>query len=108
MRELRAILDAELHHAHARVRIFGVHVNDRHLESFREIARVVRRAPVAGISRKPDLIIRDDVQRSANAISAEPRHVERLGNHAFSRERCVAVNDDGHYSRFVALALYRQ
>ena len=43
--------DAEPHGVHARFGVVAVDVNDRHLESLRQIARVVRRARVDRIGR---------------------------------------------------------
>ncbi len=39
---------------------------------------------------------------AAHAVSGQQRHVERLGDHAFARERRVAVHDDRQHRRLVA------
>src|SRR5688500_2229559 len=106
--ELRAVLDAELHHLDAGVRVFRVYVHYRNLEALREIARVMSRASIARIGRESDLIVGDDVQRAAHAIPAQRRHVERLGNDSFAGERRIAVNADRNDGRFVALAILRE
>src|SRR6476469_3382281 len=56
----------------------------------------MRRARVDRVCRESNLVVRDDVQRPANAISAQTRHVERLGHNSFARECCIAVNADWH------------
>ena len=48
-----------------RFRIVGVHVDDRAVESLREVRRVARGAAFARIGREPDLVVRDQVQRAA-------------------------------------------
>src|SRR5689334_4602362 len=69
--EALAIRDRETHCLDARLGVVAIHVNDRYLEPLGEVARVECRARVARIRREPDLIVRDDVQRAANSISAE-------------------------------------
>src|SRR5215212_517438 len=90
--EFHAIVDAELHDSHASVGVFGIHVNDWHFESLCEIARIVSRARIDRIGCKPDLIIRDDVEIAAYAISSQARHVEGFRNNTLARKRSVAVN----------------
>jgi hypothetical protein len=70
--ELRAVRDAETDGRDARLEIVGVDVNDRDLEALREVARVARRAGLVRVGRKADLIVHDDVQRSADAVTGEP------------------------------------
>ncbi len=94
---LRTILYAELHYPDARVGVFRVHVNDRHLEALREIARVMSRSSVHRISGESDLIVRDDVKRAADAISSQPRHVERLRDDSLTRKCSVTVNHHRHH-----------
>src|SRR5687767_3238286 len=101
--ESRPILDPESHDLDARGRVVGVDVDDRNLEAFREIARVVRRARVARIGSEADLIVHDDVQRAAGAESGESGKVERLRYYAFTGESRVSVHADRNDERFIAL-----
>ena len=80
----------------------GVHMADRDLEALRQVAGVVRRATVDRVGREADLIVGDDVNRSADTITGEQRHIECLGDDAFTGERRVAVHDDRQYQRLVA------
>ena len=84
--EFRAVLDAKSRNSRAQVGVLGVDVHDRNLESLGQIARVACRASVARIGCEAHLIVRDDVQRAADAITAQSRKIERLGNHALARE----------------------
>ena len=79
--------------------MLGIHVHDRNLESLREIARIMRRPAVDRISRESDLVVDDDVKRSADAISAEPRHVERLRHNALAGKRGIAVDAHREHTR---------
>ena len=58
------------------------------------IAREARRTRVRRVGGEPDLIVGDEVNRAADAIALEHRHVQRLGHHPFAREGRVAVDDD--------------
>ena len=86
--------DAEAHGLNARFGIVGVDVDDRDLEPLRRIAGVVGRARVDRVGRESNLIVADDVQRAADAIPAQQRHVERFWNDALAGKRRVAVHDD--------------
>src|SRR5215213_2120898 len=106
--EFRAILDSEPCDTHTGVGMFGVHVDDRDFEALREVARVTRRSSIGRVGSEPDLIVGDDVKRSPNPIRPEPRHVERLGNYAFTRKRRVTVNRDWNNRRFVSVLSFRE
>src|SRR5262249_1291747 len=102
--KLRAIRDGDSHSNHARLGIVGVHVHDRYVEALREIARVVGASAIARISREPNLIVHDDVQRSTDAESRQTRQVERLGDNSFAWESSIAVNTNRYDACFRAAA----
>ena len=77
-----------------RLGVVGVHVDDRDVESLRQVARVARRAPLLGIGRESDLVVGDHVQRAAGRVAGEILQVERLGDDPLARERGVAVDED--------------
>ena len=62
-------------------------MDDRDVEAFGEVARVARRAPFAGIGREPDLVVRDQVERSTRRVALERSEVQRLGDAALARGR---------------------
>ena len=103
--EVRAVLDRQSHDVYARFRIIGVDVNDRNLEPLGEIAGVARGSRIDGIGREPDLIVDDDVERSARSKRREAREVERLGNNALAGKCRVAVDTDGQHRGLVALTI---
>ncbi len=77
-----------------RLGIVGVDVDDRRVEALREVARIPRRPALLGLRREADLIVRDEVERAARRVAVEVREVERLGDHALSGERGIAVDED--------------
>ena len=88
--------------------IVGVHMDDRDVEALREVARVARRAAVAGVGREADLVVRDQVQRAAGRVAGKTFEVERLRDLALARERRVAVDEDRQRDRGVVVALARR
>ena len=89
--EFHAVHHREPHGREAGLRIVCVYVDDGRVEALREIARVIGRASFLGVGRESDLIVEDDVDRSAGRITVQPREIERLGDDALARERGVAV-----------------
>ncbi len=81
--------------------IVGVHMDDWHVEAFREVARVAGRAPLGWVGREPDLVVGDDVERPAGGVAVDRVEVERLGDDALARERRVAVDEDRERDRRV-------
>ena len=53
-----------------------------------------------GRSGETDLVVDDDVDRAAGAVAAQQRQVQRLGNHALTGERGVAVQHHRHDREF--------
>ena len=102
--ETRAIRDRDPHRDHARLGVIRVHVDDRHLEALRHVARVARRARIDRIGGEADLVVHDDVQRAAHAVRAEAREIHRLGDDPLAREGRIAVDADRHDARLVATA----
>src|SRR5206468_3747895 len=49
---------------HARLRVIGIDMDDRYLESFGKVTGIERRARILRIGRKPDLVVCDNVDRS--------------------------------------------
>ena len=100
--ELRAVGHRNPHGGHARLRVVGVDMEDRHLETLRQVARESRGPRVGGIGGEADLVVHDDVQRAAHIVAGQVGEVERLGHHTLTRERGVAVNADRDHRLHVA------
>ena len=101
--ERGAIRARQTHRRDAGLRIISVHVENRHLETLREIRRVVRGAGIGRVGGEADLVIHDDVNRAASAVRIQVRDVERFGHDALARKRRVAMNGDRHHREFVSL-----
>ena len=78
---------------HDRERIVAVHVENRHLDHFRDVGRVHRRARVFRQRGEADLVVHHDVHGAAGAVAVELRHVERFGHDPLPGERRVAVDE---------------
>ncbi len=83
-------------HPDARLGIVAVDVEDRRADHFRDVGAVLRGPGVARRGGEPDLVVDDDVDRAAGAVPAQQRQVQRLGHHALSGERGVAVQHQRH------------
>ena len=105
--ELRTIFNAESHHAQACACIFCIHMHDGYFETLRQIARVMSRSRIDGIGGEPDLVVGDDVQRAADPVAVQSRHVESLGDYTFARKRGVPVNAYRYHRDLVPLAIPR-
>ena len=81
-------------HAHARLGVVAVHVEDRRLDHLGDVGGVEARARRLGRGGEADLVVDDHVDRAADAVALDVAHVERLGHHALAGERGVAVHED--------------
>ena len=84
----------QAHRAAAGVDGIRVDVDDRDVEALGEIGRVARRARVVRVRREADLVVRDHVQRAADAVARQRLQVERLRHDALAGEGRVAVDRD--------------
>ena len=103
--EFFAIHHREPHRRQARLGIVGIDVDDRHIKAFGQIARVVGGATLARVRGEADLVVENQVQRAARRVSAQPREIKSLGDHALARERRVAVQE--HRQRDVDVVFRR-
>ena len=67
-------------------------MDDRDVETLREVARVACRASVRGVGREADLVVRDQVEGAARRVAGQRLEIERLGDDALARERRVAMD----------------
>ncbi len=78
---------------HHRFRIIAVDVEDRRFDHLRHVRAVGRRARIARVRGETDLIVDDEVDRAAGAVSGEARETEAFRHHALARERRVAMDE---------------
>ena len=92
--ELLAVGEGEPHRRERCLGIVRIDMDDRNVEPLGEVARVARRAPFGRIGREADLVVGDDVERSAGRIAVDRVEVEGLGDDPLPRERGVPVDQD--------------
>ena len=89
-----------------RLRIVAIDVEDRRLNSLRDVRRVGAGARLRRGRGKPDLIIDDDMDRAAGAVPAQIRQFEQFGHQTLPGEGGVAVHQDaGHFLALGVAAL---
>ena len=88
----------DLGREHDRLRIVAVDVEDRRLDHLGDVGGIRRRARIARIGGEADLIVDDEMQRAAGAVTAQPRQPEALRDHALPGERGVAVDQERHHA----------
>ena len=108
LREPAPIRHREPHGGDRSLRVVGVDVHDRHVESLCEVGRVPGRASLTRIGREPDLIVRDQVQGAAGRVALEILEVEGLCDDALAREGCVAVQEHRQRDRRIVRAVLRR
>jgi hypothetical protein len=96
--ELVAVIQRHLAHAHHRVGILRVHVENRDRQPLGQIGGIPGRSGVLRRGGKADEIVHDDVHRAADRKSLDARHVQRLGANALARERRIAVHHHRHHA----------
>ena len=93
--ELLAVLGGHLGGEHHRLRIIPVGVEDRRLDHQGDVRRIGCRAREARAGGEADLVVDDEVDRSAGAIALHLADGEALGHHALAGEGGVAVQQQG-------------
>ena len=88
-----------MHHG---FRIVAVDVEDRRLDHLGDVRAVGRGARVARVGREADLVVDDEVDRAAGAVTLEARQAEALGHHALAGERRIAVDQQRQHRRALA------
>ena len=82
---------------HDRFRIVAVDVENRRLDHFGDVGRIRRRPRIARIGGEADLIVDDEVNRAAGAVTAQAGQPEAFRNHALAGERGIAVDQQRHH-----------
>ncbi len=91
--ELVAIHQCQAHRRETGFGVVGIDMNDGDIESLRQIARMPGGPGITHVGGKAHLVIGDDVDCAAGPVPAQRTKIERLGHHALTRERRIAVND---------------
>ena len=100
-----AVRHRQPHRAEARLGVVGVDVDDRNVESLGQVGGVAGGARVLHVGGEADLVVGDEVERPAGAISLERAEVEGLGHDALAGERRVAVDGDRKRGRRIMVRL---
>ena len=103
-------LDRDLGGEHHRFRIVAIHMEDRRVDHLGDVGRIRRGARVARIGGEADLVVDDEMQRTAGAIALQIGKAEALRHHALAGERRVAMHQHGqhrnaHVRRIAVLVL---
>ena len=85
-------LDRDLGREHHGFRIVAVHMEDRRVDHLRHVGRIGRRARIARIGREADLVVDDEMQRTAGAVALQIGQPETFRDHALACERGVAMH----------------
>ena len=102
--------DRDLGREHHRFRIVAVHMEDRRVDHLRHVGRIGRGARIARIGGEADLVVDDEVQRTAGAVALQVRQREAFRHHALAGERRVAMHQhrqhrNAHVRRIAVLVL---
>ena len=92
-------------HVHHRLHVVAVHVKDRRLNDLGDIGAVGAGAGVHRIGGEADLVVDDEVDRSADAVAFQLREVEGLRHQALAGEGGIAVQQQGHHLGAVGVAM---
>ena len=102
--ERLAVGEGQAGHAHDRLGVVAVDVEDRGLDHLRHVGGVLR-GPSGGRRRgEAELVVDDHVDRAADPVALDVGQVEGLGDHALAGEGGVAV-DEHREHRVVARRL---
>ena len=102
--ELLPELDRDLGGEHHRFRIVAVHMEDRRVDHLGDVGRIGRGTRIARIGGEADLVVDDEVDRTAGAVALQVGQAEAFRHHALAGEGGVAV----HQQRQHRDALFRQ
>ena len=90
--ELLPVFDRDFGAVDDRFRVVAVGVEDRRLDQLGDVGRIGRGARVAGIGGEADLVVDDEMHRTAGAVAAQPRQAEAFGDDALAGEGRIAVD----------------
>ena len=94
MVELLAIPNRHLGDASDRLGVVAVDVEDGSLNRLRDVGGVQRRAGILRQGRETDLVVGDNVNRSAGAVTAQLSHLQGFDDDTLTCHRRVAVHEN--------------
>ena len=89
--EALAELDRDLGGEHHGFRIVAVHMQHRRLDHLGDVGRVRRRARIHRARGEADLVVDDEMHRTAGAVPLEAREPQAFGDHALAGKRGIAM-----------------
>src|SRR5580704_5576074 len=78
-------------------RIVAIDVENRRLDHFSDVGRVRRRARITRIGGEADLVVEDEMHRSAGAVAAQAGETQAFRHHTLPGERRIAVDQERHH-----------
>ncbi len=103
--EAQPELGREPRHVHDRLGVVAIDVEDRRLNASGDVRGIGRGAGVGRARGEADLIVDDQMDRAAGAVTLELRHLEALVHHSLAGEGGVAVQEKAHDPRPLGVAL---
>jgi hypothetical protein len=103
--ELVPEFGGDARHVHDRLGVVAVDVEDRRLHRLGDVGAIRAGARIGWIGREADLIIDDEVDRTARAVAFELRERQRFGHEALAGEGGVAVQQQAHHLASSALEI---
>ena len=94
--EALAVFDRDARAVDDRFRVVGVDVEDRRVDHLGDVRTIGRRAREFRRRREADLVVDDEVNSAAGAITAQAGKIERFRNEALAGERRIAVQQQAH------------
>ena len=96
--EPHSVLERQPGHEHHRLRIIGIHVEDRRLHHLRHIRAILGGTGIARVAgREADLVVDDDVDRAPDPEPPGLGHIEHLHHHALTGKGGIAMDHDRQY-----------
>ena len=92
--EALAELHGDLGHIDHGLRIVAVHMEDRRVDHLGDVGRIGRGAREARRRGEADLIVDDEMERAAGAVTAQARQAETFGDHALAGEGRIAMQQE--------------
>ena len=102
--------DRDLGREHHGFRVVAVDMEDRRVDHLRHIGRIRRGPRVARIGGEADLVVDDEVQRTAGAVAFQVGKAEAFRHHALAGKRRVTMHQqrqhrNAHVRRIAMLVL---
>ena len=96
--ELLAVIKCQTRNTHASFWVVSIHMENWRLNSFCNIAWILRRTRVLRRCGETNLVVDNDVNSSANAITTGVAHGKTFGNNSLTSKRSVAVHHDWQHA----------